>query len=124
MIKDFEKYTHNLTDDELLLIPGFIRSLKKRTSKDMAVTAKEISAAYKKHGLHVDGARVRKMVHHIRMTEKDFMLLASSKGYWTTTNPEEAKDQIESLLHRAFSQIAVANKMKEICESFRELESI
>lgn len=121
MIKGFETYTHDLTDMELRILPGFIRSLKERTGANKSVTAKQIIDSYKQRSVKLTGARVRKIIHHIRMTETDFVVMASSKGYWVTTDPKEIEQQIESLTHRAFSQIAVANQMKKFCEEIEVL---
>lgn len=117
MIQGFETQTHDLTEIELRLIPGFIAGLRKRTSADKAVTAAEITASYKKNGFKLSGPRVRKIIHHIRTTRKDFVVVASSKGYWVTTNPDDIWPQIASLTHRANSQLEVAKHMRNFIEN-------
>ena len=113
MIEGFEKYTHDLTELELSLVPYFIKGLLSRRSKHKAVTSSEIIKAYRTKRIPMDGARVRKIINHIRMTEDGFVIVASSKGYWVTTDPTEIEQQIESLTHRANSQLAVAKKMRD-----------
>lgn len=46
-------------------------------------------------------ARIRKLIHYIRVKGFTIGLVATSKGYTRTSNPEELKKYQNSLVHRA-----------------------
>ena len=103
MIDNFEEYTHELTNKELKLIPMIVKGLVTKVGKEMAITNKEMVTKLKVIGVKVTGPRLRKIIHHIRITGQVERLIATSKGYHVSNEPEEIKEYIESLEQRLSS---------------------
>jgi len=102
MIHGFSEYTHELTPYEKdTLLPVFIRGLEKKQGAAMAVTNKEMVAALKAKGYKVSDARVRKIINHIRTHSLIPGLVASSKGYYISSDPVEIMKYVDSLKQRA-----------------------
>tara|TARA_R100001463_G_scaffold11977_5_gene33136 strand:+ start:5322 stop:5684 length:363 start_codon:yes stop_codon:yes gene_type:complete len=109
MINGFEKETEPLSADELKALPILIEGFKKLKGKDLAMTAKRISASMKKHHfMIIDGARIRKLVNYIRTNDKVPFLMATSRGYYVAESQEEVIEYIKSLKDRADSIYHVA----------------
>lgn len=96
----FEEETHELTPGELLMIPAMMRGLKTKIGKKNSVKSHEMIKGMKEFGYILTGARVRKLVHHIRVNELIKNLVATSKGYYIENNPELLADYVESLDQR------------------------
>ena len=96
-ILNFEEYTHDLTEYELSLVPKFVNSFQSKTGKDNAVTSKVIEEKMFAAGHKVSGPRIRKIVNYIRNMGLVQGLVASSSGYYITTDKKEVEDYIESL---------------------------
>lgn len=97
MLQNFEKYTHDLTQYELDLVPVFVMSLKNKIGQDHAVTAKTIEEKMKSAGFKAAGPRIRKIINHIRNMGLVEGLVASSSGYYISTDSLEISNYIESL---------------------------
>ena len=107
MINGFEQETEPLNDYEQSLVPIFIQGLKTKLGKESAVTNDAMIAGLDKMGHKLNQARVRKIIAHIRNKQLIKGLMASSKGYYITNNPEEIKDYIESLQGRIEAILAI-----------------
>jgi len=119
MIPGFEDHTAPLNDYEKnTLMPVIIKGLQKRIGKNNAITNAEMcrklnnhfylnSPSYKK----ITGARVRKIINHIRLYDKVSCLVSSSKGYYVTNNIEDINRYIESLEKRAKALFSVASAL-------------
>jgi hypothetical protein len=109
MIRNFEKITEELTTEELALIPILISGFKLR-SKTNPVKAPEVvrgmSLYIVQHNLKIKFTepRLRKCVNFIRANGL-IPLIATSNGYYVSTNKEEILGQIESLKQRANSML-------------------
>lgn len=101
MIEGFEHETSPLNAEELLLVKDFVNSLQKRVGGKRAIKAAEITRIYKGLGKTVGGARVRKIINHIRTHDLLPRLVATSKGYYVEPDDEKLKDYIKSLRQRA-----------------------
>lgn len=112
MITGYEEITHDLTPDELRLIPGMVRGLETKIGKANAITSSQIIKVYRERGEKMTGARVRKMINHIRMTGLVERLVATSTGYYVSNDPKELQDYIRSLYERADSIVAVAKQIE------------
>lgn len=100
-IKGFEQ-TDPLNEYELnTLLPVMIKGLKKRVGVSNAITSKEISSRCKAWGYDLKGARIRKLINHIRRNDLIMYLVASSKGYYIETNEKKLIEYIEGLEQRA-----------------------
>ena len=121
MINGFEQETEPLNDYEQSLVPIFIQGLKTKLGKESAVTNDAMIAGLDKLGHKLNQARVRKIIAHIRNKQLIKGLMASSKGYYITNNPEEIKEYIDSLQGRIEAILAIKrtfeNYLTEITSS-------
>ncbi len=116
MIPGFEDHTAPLNDYEKnTLMPVIIKGLQKRIGKNNAITNAEMcrklnnhfylnSPSYKK----ITGARIRKIINHIRINDAISCLVSTSKGYYVSKDRKELNTYIESLNKRATAILAVA----------------
>lgn len=98
----FEILTADLTDKERELIPGFVRGFANKIGAERAITNKQIIEKYGEMGIVLSGARVRKIISYMRENFIVPRLVASSKGYFITNDPEEMRRFIESLKGRNY----------------------
>jgi hypothetical protein len=104
MITNFENQTQELNEYELsTLLPIVVRGLMTKKGKENAITNKSICKALKEQGLKITDTRLRKIVHHIRANDIIPLLLATSKGYYISTDNQEIENYIQSLKERANS---------------------
>ena len=68
-------------------------------------------AALKGLGYKVSEARIRKLIHYIRVNRLVKNIIATSKGYYIATTEEEIKSFVESLQQRI-------NSIEEVKNSF------
>jgi len=103
MITNFENITHELNDIELEMLPLMIEGFKRYT-KQYPIKEPEIVARFnsKNSRLKLNGARLRKLVNHIRCHSM-LPLIATSKGYYVSSDIAEIRNQIKSLRERANS---------------------
>lgn len=99
MITNFEEITEELTDKESNLIPILVAGLK-FYSKDNPIKEPDIVMRMNNKGYQITGARLRKLVNYIR-TNSIAPIIATSKGYYFSTDKEEIEKQIRSLEERA-----------------------
>lgn len=104
MIKGFEEYTYELTDQEMLLVDKLIRGLSPKIGKKNAVTSTVICNA-----LNIKAPRLRKLINYIRVTNQLAGLCSCKKGYFISENLKELEDYIVSLKQRIKSQVDVLN---------------
>lgn len=107
MITNFERETHDLSQEEMDLVPGFINGLKTKIGKSNAISNKSIRNAYQERGIKISDARVRKIINFIRIKGLVKMLCASSSGYYVAANDKEFKEYATGLEERINSQTAV-----------------
>lgn len=101
MIKNFEHETQPLTEyEEGTLLPLFIAGLKTKVGKERSVTNAEIVKALKSQGYKIDGARVRKIINHVRIKGLVQGLIATSEGYYIATSAKDLAEYEESLKGR------------------------
>lgn len=101
-ITNFEDWTHELTEEELELIPIFKKALKLKIGKSNAITNSDIQKGLEKNlNIKLNPARIRKIIQYIRLTGKVERLIASSKGYYISNDKKEIIKYIESLMQRA-----------------------
>lgn len=98
MLPGFEDITDDLTEyEQTVLLPVFVRCLAKKIGPGCAVTNAQICRGMKAKGYNTNGPRVRKIINHLRRHNLVKGLLASSKGYYISTDPSEVSRYIESL---------------------------
>lgn len=108
MINGFEEETGTLTDEEVKLIPLFIQGLVNRYSDDPVTGAEITNRLLDRKGIYVTGARVRKIINHIRINRLLVNLIASSRGYYIERDEAKLKAYVESLVQRASAIMNVA----------------
>jgi len=110
MIINFEDFTHNLTEyEKRSLLPIMVRNLRAKIGKQSAITNKSIVEALTSQGLKVGEARVRKIINYIRIRGIVKNLIATSKGYYVSSDQYEIDRYVESLRQRAGAIQAIAD---------------
>ena len=111
MINGFEEYTYSLSDYELSLVPGFVKSFSARIGKENAIKTNQIVLAFSEKGKTMSPARVRKIVNYIRREGLVKRLAATSKGYYVEPNDKAWKENVESMYQRAEAIREVADAL-------------
>ncbi len=119
MIKGFEKETKPLTEDDLKILPFLISGLNNHKGEENAIKAEDIVSSMRMTGERKEmkamskfgGARLRKLVGHIRREGLIKELVSTSKGYWVETDREKIKHCITSLHQRATAIQSVSSAM-------------
>lgn len=116
MITNFEEITADLTAEEKKLLPILINGFKFHDKSDPIkepAIVKLINDQREKYHLtkKFSGARFRKLCNLIR-TKSILPLIATSNGYYVSSDPEEIRKQIQSLTERAESILSSANGLK------------
>jgi len=113
MLTNFTHITHELTPDEMLILPKVIEGFNSHV-KGNPIKEPEIVQAWNSRGYKVKltGARLRKLVNHIR-TNGMLPLIATSQGYYVSHDKEDIENQINSLRQRAMSINACADGMSK-----------
>ena len=113
MIALFEEITYELTEyEKTTLLPIVVKGLKSKHGKQNAITNKKICKALTKAGYKVNGPRLRKIIHHIRVEQLIIGLCCNSNGYYVTDSLEELNKYVESLAQRIRSQQQIHKSMK------------
>ena len=113
MITGFDNETAPLTDyEEQTLLPIMVRCLSLKRGKDNAVTNTYICSRLKDRGHKVSGARIRKLINHIRINGLVPRLIATSDGYYIATDNREMESYIDSLRGREEAIRAVREAME------------
>ena len=122
MLNGFNEQTEPLTDYERnILLPVIAKGLSMRIGAKRAVRNKEIVAAMRRAGYELNDARVRKIVNHIRCCGYVKCLVATSKGYYVATSPDEVEQYIMSLGGREGAIRAVRESMERQLEEWKTI---
>lgn len=114
MISGFEDETRPLDDFEKKLLPSFIKGLEKHIGRSNPVTSKQmISGILATKKVEIGGARVRKIINHIRINGLVPRLMATSIGYYIEYDDNELIKYIRSLNQRAKAIQAVADALRD-----------
>jgi hypothetical protein len=117
MIKNFEKHTEELNEEEIKLVPILVNGFKRHGKNDPIKAPEIIKAINDKRvplGLKnkFSEPRLRKCCNYIR-TNGILPLMATSSGYYTSYDPQEIQAQIQSLNERANSILKSAEGLKK-----------
>lgn len=107
MVTNFEEITKELTKEEKQCIKYLIVGFEKRTKQNPILAkdvVKGINIVYVGLGIKskFTSVKLRKMTNFIR-ANGILPLIATSKGYFTSTDKEDIQNQINSLHERASS---------------------
>jgi hypothetical protein len=113
----FEEQTKPLTDWERNhLLPIMVHGLKTKVGQEKAITSSEIINALRRDPYNykgkVNGARVRKVINHIRIKGLVQNLVATSKGYYIEMDRAAIENYKQSLRDRIASIQAVLNSFE------------
>lgn len=112
MIKGFETITKELTEDEMKLLPMFIKGLQTKRGKSNAITNKRMREKLEAHGIKVPDSRVRKIINYIRNNDLVPMLCSTSKGYFVAASRKEVEDYLEGLKQRIQEQTRIYDSIE------------
>ena len=110
MITNFEELTKELTDYEMEMLDPICRGLANRSKHD-PIKSEDIVKGMANAGYTLTGVRLRKIVNYIRSNAM-LPVIATSKGYFTSTDKDEIEKQILSLKERANSILECADGLK------------
>lgn len=113
MIKGFDTETQPLTAREMEAMPLIAYGIRNRVGQKMAITGSGIIKAMKLGGFNLNGARLRKIINFIRITNKVPRLCATSKGYFVAKDDQELNDYIAGLTARIEAQQAILDVLKK-----------
>lgn len=115
----FNEHTHDLTPEELELIPLVINGFKKYTKEnpiksDAVINSfNDFLSKNPKYKIRkISGVRLRKLINHIR-TNGLQPIIGSSKGYYVSFEADIIQEQIESLQERANSILGCAKGLSK-----------
>ena len=117
MITNFEEHTHELTSEEMEILPIVVHGFR-NYKKDNPIKAELIVTRMNEYLLargyktRMTQPRLRKMVNYIR-TNGIIALIATSHGYFTSDCKETIQEQIKSLQERANSIQRCAEGLKK-----------
>lgn len=125
MLFGFENETAALTPLEEKAAETIARCLQAHIGVEQAITGEKIGTAMALHDAayrdakgrpSLTGARLRKIVNHIRVKRMCKNLIANSKGYYVSNDPQEIRDYVRGLRLRAQAIGAVADSYE--CVSY------
>lgn len=100
MIKGFEKYTIELTDDEMKIVSIIVDRFRHKPGIKNIVSNPQIVDGLKSIGIETTEPRIRKIIQYIRINEMIPGLIATSKGYYSTTDINELEQWIDTMKQR------------------------
>jgi len=135
MIRNFELYTSEMTDEENnYILPRLLNLLILAIGKEKAITNKQIltdinitnpieytleddpTGTYKT--IKTRSARIRHMIHILRVSDTIPYLLASAKGYYISIDKDEIIDYISSIEDRLRSIYSIRKALKNQLTDF------
>jgi hypothetical protein len=114
MIDNFEEITYELNETERKLLPFVIEGMNHHQGKERAITGTKIrQAILDKKGVKVSGARLRKIIHYLRVSGECPLLVATSEGYFIAQTESEVTSFLNSIQQRI-------NSMTELRDAVRD----
>ena len=112
MLRNFEKETGNLSDEELKMAEKVSNGLKKYVGKSNAISGTKICSGFNNNTDHrIQSVRLRKIINHLRNEGEP--ICSCSKGYFYPSNNQELLDTCISIQQRVDSQIQVINQLSK-----------
>ncbi len=124
MIKNFEDYTHVITDYEMNnIVPRLISILQLRIGKELAITNGNIVKDFANGQIHTSEPRIRHIIHVLRVSDTIPFLIATSKGYYISNDIDEINDYIQSIEDRLRSIYDIRRSLKRQLRNKHEYKS-
>lgn len=119
MIEGFPLETAPLNKYEReTILPRMVSGLRAANCKENRVTSSRIVRSMKKEGYTIAPARVRKIIHHIRVNDLVERLVASNQGYWIEHDNSEFEKYILSRKERQKAEgLATAALERQLLKS-------
>lgn len=111
MIKGFDNETAPLNEYEERTLLPIIANWLKQTNKLKPIINKKATIFLNNKGYKINEARFRKIVNAIRMRDIVPNVVATSKGYYVSSDAEEVAAYIQSLRDRAGAINAMADAL-------------
>lgn len=111
MIKGFDNETAPLNEYEERTLLPIIANWLKQTNKLKPIINKKATMFLNNKGYKINEARFRKIVNAIRMRDIVPNVVATSKGYYVSSDAEEVAAYIQSLRDRAGAINAMADAL-------------
>ncbi len=111
MIKGFDNETAPLNEYEERTLLPIIANWLKQTNKLKPIINKKATMYLNNKGYKINEARFRKIVNAIRMRDIVHNVVATSKGYYVSSDAEEVAAYIQSLRDRAGAINAMADAL-------------
>jgi hypothetical protein len=116
VIDQFTTETEPLTAEEMQAARIIARKIKGNIGENAAVTSDNIIKFMAgQYEFKLSGARLRKIINHIRRERMVTNLVASSKGYYVETDPLKIAAYVDSLLSRS-------EAIREVALSFNTIQ--
>jgi len=114
MVTNFEHETQELNNYEFFTVLPYVEKwLEGATITRKILSSNKIITSLKAVGHKIDPARLRKIIHNIRVIGKVKNLVADSRGYYVTNDQEVLLKYIQSLQERTDSIQEVREAMME-----------
>ena len=107
MINGFENETHDLTSEELQLVPLIMQGMATKVGRQKAVKSSYIIEKLKERNIRLQPSRLRKIINHIRVNSLQ-PIIAGKQGYYLPENENDLLESIESL------------SQKQLCENIQK----
>ena len=116
MIVNFEEITKEISDEEIKILESVKQGFIAHTGKENAITGKVIASKLNsKFNMNLTDVRIRKIVNYLRSVE-NIPILASSKGYYFSTDKTEIELEIASMQQRINSIEKAKNGLRKFIE--------
>lgn len=109
---NFDEYTHELTELERKCVDIMVERFRSRRVGSAVKNSQIAKFFLDTHKIKLGGARIRKCVNYIRANGLVSNLVATSKGYYVTENPEEIRKYVYSLRQRSNAIKRIADAME------------
>lgn len=122
MIAGFDSITSQLDDYEIrTVLPRIVSGLSLLKQSGKTLSSTRIIERLYKEGITLSGARLRKVINHIRINHIIRGIVADDKGYWVALKPEQILEYLDSLDSRIEAITAMRNALYEdYQEMYRE----
>lgn len=130
MIRTFEEYTEELTEDEVkYILPKLQIILTLAIGKEKALTNKQIVSDLNSYNrpfpcdetqkhIKTSEPRIRKMIHILRVSDAIPFLIATSGGYYISNDKKEIETYIGSIDDRLRSIYQIRRALKRQMKEF------
>lgn len=97
MLTNFERITQDITEKERAeILPLVVQLLRGKVGKERAVKNRQLVKWLRSQDVKVTEVKIRKIIHIIHIEGLVKRLMATSRGYFVTTDIEEYRRYVDS----------------------------